>query len=66
MPEQSCPRPRTTRQLYVELAGAHAHIAELMRELSAERELVQRLRTVLALADLASPAIKRYMPRRRP
>lgn len=56
-----------TVNLHAELSRAHARIAALTRELGAERELTRRLRTALALADLASPAIKRYMrpPRRR-
>jgi hypothetical protein len=58
--------PRTARE-HAELSRAHARIAALTRELAVERDLTRRLRTVLALADLASPAIKRYLrpPRRR-
>lgn len=58
---------RSPAQLHAELAHAHARIAALTRELDVERDMVNRLRTVLALADLASPAIKRYLrpPRRR-
>jgi len=54
-------------QLHSELSRCHGRIAALTRELADERALTRQLRTVLALADLASPAIKRYMrpPRRR-
>ena len=53
--------------LHAELSRAHARIAALTRELADEQALTRRLRAVIALGDLASPAIKRYMrpPRRR-
>ena len=57
---------RSPAQLHHELSRCHARIAALTRELADEQALTRRLRTVLALADLASPAIKRYMrPSRR-
>lgn len=56
---------RSTHHLSLDLARAHDVITRLTRELAEERALTGRLRAVIALADLASPAIKRYMPRPR-
>jgi DNA-binding transcriptional LysR family regulator len=53
--------------LHAELSRAYARIAALTRQLDDEQALTRRLRVVIALGDLASPAIKRYMrpPRRK-
>ncbi len=58
---------RHPAQLHAEISRCHARIAALTRALDDEQALTRRLRAVIALGDLASPAIKRYMrpPRRR-
>ena len=63
----ACHPAQTSANLHAELSRAHARIAALTRALDEEQALTRRLRAVIALSDLASPAIKRYMrpPRRR-